>query len=63
MARQTENESKVTVSATIYKWQKLWLDDNRNLNFSAWLREELDNFIIRRENLQTILEDNEKTTR
>lgn len=51
MARKINCESKVPTSVTIFRHQKDWLNSNPAINFSAWLREELENLIIRQKSL------------
>ncbi len=60
MPRKIESESKHIVSATIYGRQKEWIKSHPDFNFSGWLREVLDDLIIRNENTELLLKNKEK---
>ena len=47
MARKTEQEGKVATSITLFRHQKDWINENPTINFSSWVRTELENLIIR----------------
>lgn len=56
MANKIQNEAKESTSITLYKSQKKWLIQNPQFNFSKFVREILNDYMIRKSHLEQIIE-------
>jgi len=57
MANKVQNEGKEPTSITLYKSQKKWLLTNPQFNFSKFVREALNDYIIRKSHLESIINE------